>query len=276
MVKKKRAKSIWPKGYRAAVTLSFDFDAETLWLSRNPENAQRPVLLSQGAYGPKVAVPRILELLHRHKIPSTFFVPGWVAERQSELVKEIQRQGHEVGHHGYLHEPPHLLTEPEEREILGKGITILEGITREKPKGYRSPAWEYSPKTLSLLSEYGFTYTSAMMDDEVPYCYESGLVELPVQWILDDACYFLYSPNPPRSRVIANPDWVFSIWKSEFDGYYQEGHYFLLTMHPQLSGRPHRIQMLEKLIRHMKRQKGVWFARCIDVAEHFLSTREPF
>lgn len=271
MVKKRKVESIWPTGCCVAVTLSFDFDAETLWLSRNPENLHRPVLLSHGAYAYKVAAPRILELLNRHRILSTFFIPGWVAERHPELVREIKGQGHEVGHHGYLHEAPHTLTESEEREILNKGISILEGITHERPRGYRSPSWEYSPKTVSLLSEHGFTYTSAMMDDEIPYRYESGLMELPVQWVLDDACFFLFSPNPPLSRVIASPDWVYSIWKSEFDGYYQEGHYFLLTMHPQFMGRPHRIQMLEQLIRHMKRQKGVWFARCMDVANHFLS-----
>jgi peptidoglycan/xylan/chitin deacetylase (PgdA/CDA1 family) len=274
MGKKEQIKSIWPKGCRVAVTLSFDVDAETLWLSRNPENVNRPVLLSHGAYAYKVAIPRILNVLKRHKILSTFFVPGWVAERHPGLVREIKAQGHEVGHHGYLHEPPQTLTEREERKVLKKGISILNTITHEKPLGYRSPAWEYSPKTLSLLSEHGFTYTSAMMDDEMPYQYESGLVELPVQWILDDACFFLFSPNPPLSRVIASPESVFSIWKSEFDGYYREGHYFLLTMHPQFIGRPHRIQMLEALIRHIQHQKGVWFTRCLDVANHFLATKQ--
>lgn len=273
MTTKKIVNSIWPKGNRVTVTLSFDFDAETLWLSRNPENEKRPVLLSHGAYAYKVAIPRILELLRRHRIPSTFFIPGWVAERHPDLVKEIQRQGHEVGHHGYLHEHPHTLPESEEREILKKGIEILEGILGEKPKGYRSPAWEYSSRTLSLLSEYGFLYTSAMMDDELPYQYDSGLIELPVQWLLDDACFFLFSPTQPISRVIAPPEWVFSIWKNEFDGFYKDGHYYLLTMHPQYIGRPHRIQMLEKLIRHIKRQKNVWFARCIDVAEFWTSKK---
>jgi peptidoglycan-N-acetylglucosamine deacetylase len=109
---KRKTRSIWPKGSRAAVTLSFDFDAETFWLSRNPENIDRPVLLSHGAYGHKIAVPRILELLKKHRILATFFIPGWVAERPSGLVEQIQREGHEVGHHGYLHEPPRRSRKP--------------------------------------------------------------------------------------------------------------------------------------------------------------------
>jgi peptidoglycan/xylan/chitin deacetylase (PgdA/CDA1 family) len=266
---------MWPEGNRCAVIISFDFDAETLWLSRDPKNVERPVALSQGIYGATIGVPRVLNLLQKHGINATFFIPGWVAEKYQDIVKEIQNKGHEIGHHGYLHEWPDSLEYEKEREVIGKGLEAIQKVTGRKPVGYRSPAWEFSPHTLKLLIEYGFLYSSNMMDKEIPYIHSycnklTKLVEIPVSWLLDDAPYFLYSVRIPHGRGIYNPQVVYENWKSEFDGFYKMGGCFVLTMHPQLIGRISRISMLEKLIRYIKQKKRVWFATCEEVARYWL------
>lgn len=268
----------WPRDKRCAVTLTFDFDAETVWLSRDPANKNRPVTLSQGKYGAKIAVPRILRLLRKYKVPATFFTPGWVIENHRSVVEEILSNGHEIAHHGYLHEWPDTLSLDDEKKILDKGIEIIRDLTGQKPKGYRSPAWEFSVNTLRLLVERGFLYSSNMMDDEIPYLHTvddkpTDLVELPVQWLLDDAPNFMFgSARQPINRVIATPMKTYRLFASEFDGLYADGKLFNLTMHPQLTGRPSRTRMLEKLIRHIKARPDVWFAKCADVAEYWLKT----
>ena len=266
----------WPDNVRCAVVLSFDVDAEALWLSSDPRNKDRPVVLSQGIYGPNVGVPRILDLLEKYDLKATFFVPGYTAERHPECIKRIYQKGHEIGHHGYIHERNDMLSLEQEREVLERGISVLEGLLGERPLGYRSPAWEFSPHTLDLLLEYGFVYDSSSMDNDVPYRIHTkngkDLVEIPVQWILDDAPSFIYQVNPtipaggPR---ISPPSDVFELWASEFDGFYDFGSCYTLTMHPFLIGRPSRIKMLEKLIKHMKSFQNVWFAKGIDVADYF-------
>ncbi|WP_060679295.1 polysaccharide deacetylase family protein [Virgibacillus halodenitrificans] len=177
------------------VALSFDVDGETLWTSRDEGNWKRPVALSHGAYGPKTGVKRILNLLHKHSIKSTFFIPGWIIETYTDEMKQIVKHGHEVGHHGYLHEYPHTLDVKEEKQIIEKGIHIIEGLTGKKPKGYRSPAWEFSSNTLNLLAEYNFLYSSNMMDADDPYIHLNGVVEIPVQWLMDDAPFFMFHPD---------------------------------------------------------------------------------
>jgi peptidoglycan/xylan/chitin deacetylase (PgdA/CDA1 family) len=204
--------SIWGEnsGTRCVVTLTFDIDGPSATLRRNPELADHPSDISMGEFGPRVGTPRILDLLDRHGILATFFVPGWVAERNKEIVKDVADRGHEVAHHGYLHEPPSSL-EPEESEgeILDLGSEILESITGSRPKGYRSPSWELSADSLRLLHERGFTYDSSLMGDDIPYFVgddSQRLVELPVHWALDDAPYYTYMPVAGRTAPMATPN----------------------------------------------------------------------
>jgi len=124
----------WPQGFQCAVTLTFDVDGETLWISRDATNKEKPGVLSQGAYGPKVGVPLILELLARLNLHATFFVPGWVAERYPERIRSIHDGGHEIGHHGYLHEWPDTAHPEIEEDVLKRGISILQ----ESPGNARS------------------------------------------------------------------------------------------------------------------------------------------
>lgn len=258
-----------PQGF--PVMLTFDLDAETLWTSRDKANWERPVTLSQGRYGWKVGCGRVLDLLDRYAIEASFFIPGLVIERQPALAEEILARGHEIGHHSYSHAWVTTLTEAQEREEMEKGIEIIERISGRRPAGYRSPAAEFSPITLSLLREYGFGYSSNFFDDDEPYLLEidgerTGIVELPFAWVLDDAPFFLYSITLP-GRTMHPPSSVLEGWIDEFDTLYQEERAFVLAMHPQIIGRPSRIKLLERLIQHIMSHPNVWFARCDHVAD---------
>jgi len=268
------SKGRWPKGIQCAACLSFDLDAETLWISRNEENLRRPVTLSQGTYGVKVAVPKILELLQEFEVKATFFVPGWVIERNKGLIQEIFAEGHEIGHHGYLHEWPDMSDPAKEEEILLKGIEIIEKTVGQRPLGYRSPAAEYTPSTLSLLKKHGFAYSSTMMDDISPYKHvidgvKTNLVELPAHWSIDDAPYFLYSLRPPISRMTITPREFLEIFEGALLDYYKWGGCFSTFLHPQVIGRPGRFQILREFIQFMKGLPEIWIARCIEVAQYW-------
>ncbi len=268
---------VWPESKKMAVVLSFDLDAESLWTARDAKNLERPVTLSQGEYGPRAGVPRILKLLKKYDLKATFFVTGWAMEKHPEAVESIVADGHEVGHHGYHHEWLDNVTLEEEKAIMAKGLSLIKDFTPERPAGYRSPSWEFTPHTIRLLKENGFKYTSNMMNDDLPYLHsldggEIPLVELPVSWIMDDAPYFLYSTRLV-GRTITDPNHVYSIWEQEYSGFYDEGLCFVLTMHPQITGRPSRTAMLERLIRRMRSDPGVWFATGKDVAEFWLKKR---
>ena len=266
--------SVWPESKKMAVVLSFDLDAESLWTARDPKNLERPVTLSQGEYGPRAGMPRILRLLKKYDLKATFFVTGWAMEKYPETVRDIVAGGHEIGHHGYHHEWLDNVTLEEEKIIMAKGISMIKEFVPEGPVGYRSPSWEFTPNTIRLLKENDFKYSSNMMNSDLPYLHklngtEIPLVELPVSWIMDDAPYFLYSTRLV-GRTITDPNHVYSIWEQEYSGFYDEGLCFVLTMHPQITGRPSRTAMLERLIRRMRGDSNVWFATGREVADHWL------
>ena len=155
---------VWPGATRCVVLLSFDLDGVSALLNRDPAAARRPSTMSRFDFGPKVGVFRILDLLDRYEVPASFFIPGYI----EETVREIARRGHEIGHHGYMHEPPASVEPDEERAILDRGTEILSAITGERPLGYRSPSWDLSEHSLSYLAERGFVYDSSLMVDEHP------------------------------------------------------------------------------------------------------------
>jgi peptidoglycan/xylan/chitin deacetylase (PgdA/CDA1 family) len=260
----------WPDGARCAVSLSFDVDAESGYLCHGEQYARRLTSLSQGRYGIRRGLPRILDLLDEHGIRATFFVPGYTAELYPDDIREVRSSGHEIGHHGYLHERPDTITADEERTVMQRGLDALDKAVGVRPVGYRSPAWEITPTTIELLVEHGFLYDSSGMGDDVPYIETHGhnsILELPVQWLLDDWPQFGYGLD--SGGQIANPDKAFEIWSREFDGLYAEGGYFMLTMHPEVIGRPHRVALLHRLIEHIKAHPSVWWATGEQVARHY-------
>jgi peptidoglycan-N-acetylglucosamine deacetylase len=265
----------WLDGAQCAVMLTFDVDAETLWLAGDMANMSRTGMLSQGTYGARVAVPLILDLLKRRGIRATFFVPGWTAETHRDVLTSVHEQGHELGHHGWIHELPTRLNREEEEEVLQRGITALRTITDNDPIGYRSPAWEFSSNTLNLLQEYGFRYSSNMMNHFIPYVHpNTDVVELPVQWIIDDAPYFLYRAVA-GGRAPQTAEHVFQAWSEEFRGIYRYGGLFNLTMHPQIIGRPGRLLMLERFLDYISGYPGLWFATGQEVAEFWKEHGDP-
>ncbi len=265
---------IWPGDVRCVVVLSFDVDGVSGAINRNPEAARLPSLMSMREYGPSVGAPRILELLDEYDVPASFYIPGYVAETHESLVEDILERGHEVGHHGYMHEPPASLSREKEEEVLDRGIAVLERVTGEKPRGYRSPSWELSEHSLSLLADRGFFYDSSLMGNDIPYMVDAGnrqLVEIPVHWELDDAPYFNYSPSLGARNLMASPEHVYQVWSAAFEGMYHYGRSFVLTMHPFVIGRPGRLRMLERLVRYIREFPGVEFMRAVDLAEMFES-----
>jgi peptidoglycan/xylan/chitin deacetylase (PgdA/CDA1 family) len=251
--------------------LTFDLDAETMWTARDPAYAKRPILMSQGAYGWKVGVPRILALLRRYGIRSTFFIPGLVVEQRPQVIEAILRDGHEIAHHSYSHAWIINLTPEQEREEMEKGFAAIKRATGYAPRGYRSPAGEFSPITLGLLKEYGFSYSSNFFDDDSPYLLEidgirTDIVELPFRWVLDDAPFFQYSIVLP-GRTMHPPSSVLESWKVEFDALYAEDRMMMIGFHPQLIGQPSRLWVLEHLIQHALGHPGVWIGRCDEVSD---------
>jgi peptidoglycan/xylan/chitin deacetylase (PgdA/CDA1 family) len=260
----------WPSDARCAVAFTFDFDAEEVWLAGDPDAASKPGLLSMGAYGANVGVPEILRLLDRRGLPATFFVPGRVAEMHPDRVRDIVAAGHELGAHGYTHRSPTSLTRVEEEEELRKTKTILEGFGTAV-RGYRSPAWEFSVNTLELLAGHGIGYSSNLMDRLHPYRHPNGVVELPVQWLLDDAAHFWFSPDE-WVKKISTPSEVREIWEEELLGIRDLGGLCVLTMHPQVIGRPSRLRFLDSFMGMVQELDGVWVAGCADIADTVTSS----
>lgn len=248
----------WPGGARVAVLLSFDVDNETVQGLR--EGEINVGSLSQGEYGSRVALPRVLDLLERENVPATFFFPAWSLKLAPQQAEWIQEPGiHEIAVHGWIHERNTQLDSATEHTLLRRATDAIEEIAGVRPVGYRAPSWNFSPNTLDIVREMGFLYESSLMADDRPYELmadgePTGMVELPVEWILDDAP--LFSPLGDR---YANPREVTQVWIDEFDGAREEGTMFLLTMHPHYIGHRSRIVALQGLIDHIQAAGGAWF-----------------
>lgn len=259
----------WPGGKRCAVALSFDSDHDTNELRDGGKSIGR---MSWGQYGNRVGVPRILELLKRTQVPATFFVPAVSALLYPEEQRRVIAEGHEIGLHGWIHEVNSTLSEKDERDLHLRSSDALTRITGVRPVGMRTPSWDFSPATLKIQREMGLLYDSSLMADNDPYELEehgerTGIVELPVEWIRDDAVYFNMN-RFAALRPYTAPTTVLDIFRREFDAAYDEGGLFLLTMHPHVIGYRSRMFILEELIRHMQALPDVWFATHRDVALH--------
>ncbi len=230
-------------------------------------------LMSHQAYGPLVGVPRILKVLRETGVRSSFYVPGYIALRYPDQIKQIVADGHEIGHHGHLHEQLPGVTREQEQEILDRGLEALRKVVGVEPKGYRAPLWELNWHTPELLGEAGFLYDSSLMDADVPYELRYGsdgksIVELPINWILDDWNQYAFIPGFSGSGLVETPRKAVELFQAEFDALRADGGLFVLTCHPFLSGRPGRAAALKKFIEYVKSCDDVWLAPMEEIAAH--------
>ncbi len=260
----------WPEGKRAAACFTFDVDAESAILAAEPAAAARRSVMSHQAYGPRTGVPRLLGILERSGIKATFFVPGFTAERWPDTVRTIRDAGHEIAHHGYLHESVAGLSVAAEEEVLLRGLAALDAVAGVRPSGWRAPMWESSWSSADLLKKHGFRYDSSLMDADQPYLVATtgggGLVELPIHWSLDDWEPYVYLPELSGSGAIASPVEVVARWALELDELVKGGGLFILTNHPFVSGRASRAAGLEALIQRAQAIDELWIATCDEVA----------
>jgi peptidoglycan/xylan/chitin deacetylase (PgdA/CDA1 family) len=257
----------WPGGAEVAVAISFDSDHETIPL-RNRET--HPGKLSQGEYGARVAVPRILRLLDHHRVPASFFVPAVSALLHPGEIGTCVAAGHEIALHGWIHEWNATLEPDIERDLLMRSIDVIERLSGSRPVGIRTPSWDFSDHTLNLIREVHLTYDSSLMADDEPYELladgsPTGIVEIPVEWIRDDAPY-LTMDRHTGTRPYTPPRELLRIWLDEFERARAERGLFQLTLHPHIIGHRSRIIVLEQLLQHISSMSGVFFARHDQVA----------
>ncbi len=275
---------------KTTICLSFDFDAISVWMGSF--GAATPTAMSRGEFAADVATPRILDLLEREGVPSTWFIPGLDADTFPDSCKRVRDSGHDIGHHGYCHESPVGLDEKQERDVLERGLAALDRVLGVVPRGYRSPAFDLSPQSVRLLREYGFEYDSSMMgrDFELYRCREgdvmhrdrapewgaeSDLVEVPVSWTLDDF---------PFMELVVAPPIVFPAstdvaamgrrWVDDLDFVVDDldGGVYTLTLHPAAIGRGWRLRLLEAVIRAGK-EHGATFSTIGDVVTEWTASR---
>ena len=255
----------WPNGARVAVALSFDVDNATVPLSRGNLGSED---LSRGMYGAIDGLPRILGMLERQKVPASFFIPAVSLLLNPEIAGSIlASQRHEIGVHGWIHEHLGVLNDAAvEQRLLDQSIVALTKAIGRRPVGYRAPSWAMSPFTMGQVKASGFLYDSSLMasDDAYEVTIDgaaTGIVELPIERILDDAPYF-----GAANGSLPSPELVDQIYRAEFDVAYREGGLYVLTMHPHYTGHRSRVLWLEKLIIYMKSKPGVWFATHEEIA----------
>jgi len=261
------APSAWPDGARCALAFSFDCDHECFELGSGRDAIGR---LAWGEFGRRVGVPRILEVLARHGVPATFFLPAVCALIDPTEAPRIKDAGHEIGVHGWIHENNSLLDAATERDLIVKARDTLAAQIGEAPVGFRSANWDLSWNTVEIIRDLGFEYDSSLMADED--CYEllvddqpTGVVEIPVEWLRDDAVYLMFN-REPATRPWLSPDDVFGVFKRELDAAHEMGGLFQVVMHPFVIGYRSRIWILERLIEHARSLGDVCFLRHADVA----------
>lgn len=257
----------WPGGADCAVMLCFDVDGETVALSEGESYGRHRSFMSLCSYGPRIGAPRLLDLLRHYEVPATFYVPGYVAEQHPGLVKRIVAEGHELGLHGYLHEKLTGLDRAQEEAVLDRSLEVLERISGSRPVGHRAPWCATNDVTPEILASRGLLYSASEMGADAPYIHSNGLVEIPLQWTLEDWEQFAFHAEPAIGFQPAELEKVRRLWWDEFVAAADIGGCHVLTMHPFIMGRMAKVRLLETLIRDMSESGRAWFARGREVAD---------
>ena len=262
----------WPTGARCAVAFSFDMDAESLiHLNYQDTAPNRVAMAAMLRYDAEVAVPRLLDLLARHQLEQTFFVPGWCVENYPATIEGILAGGHELAHHGYMHERLNQISRDDERASLQRGIEAIVRASGRRPRGFRAPSYTMSRHTLGLLLDEGIEYDSSLFGDDVPYLLTDGArtaVELPTDMSLDDWTQYVCLKDFGYMLPIASPARALEVFRAEFDAAHKYGGLWIAVWHPFVSGRMSRADAMASLIVHMQDAGGVWFATLEEIASH--------
>ena len=262
----------WPNGARCAVAITLDMDADSLIHIAKPHDLiTRVSAISMLRYGPDVAIPRILDTYRRFGLKQTFFIPAWCIEQHPRAVEAIVKDGHEVGFHGYIHEAPNALPRAEEQYWMRRSIEVIERHTGKRPRGNRSPLYNFSIDTADLLVEEGFLYDASLMGDDIPYILKAKdgeLVELPSHWACDDWPPYVQSMDLDYMMQIVSPDRAMEVFMAEFEAQWEHRGLWIGVWHPFVSGRLARWLRVEKMIEQMQKKGGVWFATLEEIARH--------
>ncbi|KAA0920252.1 polysaccharide deacetylase family protein [Aquicoccus porphyridii] len=255
----------WPEGKTSAFCFTMDVDAHSPWMWNNRHEV--PQLLShleQRNFGPRVGIQRIADILKNLGVKGSFYVPGAVAEAHPWMLPALVEAGHEVGLHGYFHELVAQVSDEEFSRVLESSLEIFQKQIGEKPKGFRSPAWEMTPHMLAEVKRHGF-YDSSLMGLDTPHTVD-GVVEVPVNWGTDDAIFFKFlGGGDPAPRSTAE---ILGMWTEEFEASHRFGSLFMLTVHDWISGRGARPVMLETLLERVLDKGDVWVATVAEIAAH--------
>lgn len=261
----------WPNNARCACAITFDIDADSLiHIARPADSHQRLYPISMGRYGPTVALPRILDTYARLGLQQSFFVPGWCLEQYPDMAEQILKQGHEIGHHGYLHEDP-LVSGDTQQYWFEKAMTAHQKICGQKPVGYRAPVYNINQTVVDLLIQHDFRYDSSMMADDIPYVLDRNgdeLYEIPVHWGTDDWPPFAHYEEIGYMMPVKAPSEGLAAFWEEFEAQYDAGGFFMLILHPFLTGRLARWRVVEKWLEDILHNRNVWFARLSDIVDH--------
>lgn len=263
----------WPPGKKAAAIVSLDFDGPSpyLWANREKQSTSLEELELR-RFGPRQGIFRMMDLFDTLKLAVSVYVPGAVVDSQANTVMSLIEAGHEVGLHGYMHERVDQLNSDEMKSVLEKSVHAFERIGLKSPFGYRSPSWQLTEETLSVLEDFGVAYDSSLMGSDLPY-WMSSLVEIPVQWPLDDAIFYRYVTGSNWPPV--TPDQVIAGWKLELEGAKRYGSLFTLTVHPWLSGRSGRMLAFSEFLEEYRDDDEIWWATSMEIADyHRLNHRD--
>jgi peptidoglycan-N-acetylglucosamine deacetylase len=266
----------WPNGAKVACAITFDMDADSLVHLEHPKDSiERVSTISMLRYGPEVGVPRILAAYRRYGLKQTFFVPAWCIEQYPAAVEAMVKDGHEVGFHGYIHEAPNSLSKSDEHYWMQRSIDTIVKHTGKRPRGNRSPLYNFSNNTADLLVAEGFLYDSSLMGDDVPYMLKTKkgeLVELPANWATDDWPPYVHSIDLNYVMQIMAPERAMEIFMAEFEAMRQaSGGLWIGIWHPFVSGRLSRWQRVEKMIEYMLGTGDAWFATLEEIAQHIVA-----
>lgn len=262
----------WPNGARCACAISFDMDADSLiHVARPDDGHDRLYPVSMGRYGPTVAVPRILDTYRRLGLKQSFFIPGWCLETYTDTVDAILKDGHEIGHHGWIHEDPVATRGPAQAEAFEKALDAHKRLCGLVPRGYRAPVYNVTQQVIDLCVAHGLRYDSSLMADDIPYKLRTrsgALWEMPVHWGTDDWPPFAHYDEIGYMMPVRSPTQGLAGFWEEFEAQYEAGGFFMLIVHPFLTGRLARWRRVEQWLERTLAERDVWFARLEDIADH--------